>query len=170
MWKSRGGTIAATRQRYSLALGLNRHPRHSKYPQGKPGLVTRFAEKVTDTHEVLAYPELLERKGWPPAEVGQELESQLLFFMNEAERIHFQLDGLIARGHGRRLQPRQVRSIRDALARGAFGTAIPRNVTNWELWQVWNHFRPKTTFYWKRKLIDLAEILTEPEANDGKRQ
>lgn len=155
-----GGIIAAIHQRYSLALGLNRHPRHGKYPEGNPGLVTRFAAKVTAEREVLAYPELLERKGWLPAEVGVDLESQLLFFMNEAEYIHFQLDGLIARGHGRRMQPRQVKSIRDALARGAFGTVIPRNITNWELWQVWNHFREKTTFYWKRKIIELGEILT----------
>jgi hypothetical protein len=159
-WESEAGTIAPTRERYSLALGLNRHPRHEKYPEGNPGLVTRFAAKTTDVHEVLAYPELLERKDWLPAEVGLELESQLLAFMNEAEHIHFQLDGLVVRGHGRRMQPRQVQSIRDALARGVFGTAIPRNVTNWELCQVWNHFRDKTTFYWKRKVIALAEILT----------
>lgn len=123
-------------------------------------MVTRFAAKVTETQEVLAYPEILERKGWLPSQVGPELESQLLVFMNEAEHIYFQLDGLIARGHGRRMQPRQVQSLRDALARGAFGTAIPQNVTNWELWQVWNHFRAKTTFYWKKKGIDLAAILT----------
>ena len=122
--------------------------------------MARFAAKVTDAREVLAYPELMERKGWLPAEVRPELESQLLFFMHEAEHIHFQLDGQIARGHGRRLQPRQVQSIRDALTRRAFGTAIPRNVTNWELYQVWNNFRHKATFYWKRKVIDLAEILT----------
>jgi hypothetical protein len=142
-----------------LALGLNRHPRHDKYSEGNPGLVTRFAAKVEDTEQVLAYPELLERKGWLPAEVGLELESQLFLFMNEAERIHFRLDGLISRGHGRRMQPRQAQSLRDALTRGAFGTAIPRNVTNWELWQLWNYYRDKTMFYWKRKIINLAEIL-----------
>jgi hypothetical protein len=122
--------------------------------------VTRFAAKATDSHEILAYPELIEKKGVLPAEVGPELESQLLSFITEAEHIHFQLDGMVARGHGRRMQPRQVQSIRDAVALGEFGTAIPRNVTNWELWQVWNNFRDKTTFYWKRKVIDLAEILT----------
>lgn len=131
--------------------------------------MTRFAAKATDTQEVLAYPELLRRKGWLPAEVGPELETQLLAFMNEAERIHFQLDGLIARGHGRNMQPRQVQSLRDALARGAFGTAIPRNVTNWELYQVWNYFRDKTTFYWKKKIIDLTAILTELESENGER-
>lgn len=146
-------------QPFSLALGLNRHPQHTNYPKGNPGLVERFAKKVVDPHDVLSYPDLLLRTGLPPAEVGPDLEEQLLGFIRDARHIHFQLDGIIARGHGSRLQPRQVQSIRDALVRGAFGTAIPRNVTNWEFYQVWHNFREKATFYWKRKLVDLTEIL-----------
>ena len=107
----------------------------------------------------MVYPELLQRKGLPVAEIGSELESQLLSFMQEADHIFFQLDGVIARGHGSKMQPRQRQSIHDALARGEFGTAIPRNVTNWEFYEVWNNFRDKTTFYWKSKVIDLTEIL-----------
>jgi hypothetical protein len=161
--KCGGGAIARSWQTYSLALGLDRHPGHSNYPEGKPGLVTRFAKRVTDLHAVLAYPDLVERKGLPRAEVGAELEAQLLSFMGEAEHIHFQLDGVIAKGRGRTLGPRRVQSIRDALARGALGTAIPRNVTNWELYQVWYNYRDKATFYWKSKAIDLTAVLGEPE-------
>ena len=49
--------------------------------------MTRFAAKATDAHDILAYPELIERTGLLPAEVGPELESQLLSFMAEAEHI-----------------------------------------------------------------------------------
>ncbi len=79
--------------------------------------------------------------------------------MREAEHLYFQLDGMVARGHGRRMQARQVQALRDALARGELGTAIPHNVTNWEFYHVWHHFRDKATFYWKSKVIDLADIL-----------
>jgi hypothetical protein len=163
MKKGTGGAIARTRKPYSLALGLNRHPGHYNYPEGNPGLVMRFAKKVTDAHEVLAYSELIDRKGLPQAETGPELESQLLAFMEEAEHIHFQLDGVIAAGRGRGLRPRQLQSLRDALARGELGTAIPRNVTNWELYQVWYNYRDKATFYRKSKVIDLSAILGKPE-------
>lgn len=143
----------------TLALGLDRHPRHYDYPKGNPGLVSRFAKKVTDPHEVLAYPEVVARKGLRPAEVGPELEVQILSLMREAEHIHFQLDGMIGRGHGKRLQPRQVQSLREALARGEFGTAIPNNVTNWEFYQVFHNFRAKASCYWKSKVVDLSNAL-----------
>jgi hypothetical protein len=144
---------------YSLALGVDRHPGHYNYPKGNPGLVTRFARKVKDEYEVLVYPELVSKKGLHAPDIGPELETQLLSFLQEAKRIHFQIDGMVARGHGRKMQPRQVRSIREALRRGSLGTAVPKNVTNWEFFQVWNNFRDKTTFYWKSRVVDLTETM-----------
>lgn len=140
---------------------MNRHPSHYHYPRGNPGLVTRFARKVADSLEVLSYPEVLAKFELPRAEVGLELEAQLLSFMKEAEHIHFQLDGLVARGRGRKLSARQRQSLLDSLELGELGTAIPNNVTNWELVQVFNNFRDKAIFYWKRKPIRLDELLGE---------
>jgi hypothetical protein len=108
---------------------------------------------------VLAYPELVARKGVTAAETGPQLEAQLRSFMQEAEHIHFQLDGMLANGQATQLTIRQKQHVLDVLARGKEFGVRPGNVTNWEFNEVWTKFRDKATFYFKGKKVDLVEIL-----------
>jgi hypothetical protein len=149
----------AGRESYDLALGLNRHPKHFRYPDGNPGLVERFAGKVSSERDVLAYPQVVARKGVEAAETGPALEAQLRSFMREAEHIHFQLDGMLARGQATQLTVRQKQHVLDVLAQGREFGVRPGNITNWEFHEVWTNYRDKATFYFKGKKVDLAEIV-----------
>src|SRR5262249_20909406 len=135
------------------------HPKHFRYPDGNPGLVERFAEKIISDNDVLAYPELVARNGVAAAETGPALEAQLRSFMQEAEHIHFQLDGMLANGQATQLTIRQKQHVLDVLAQGKEFGVRPGNIANWELNEVWTNFQNKATFYFKGKKVDLAEIL-----------
>jgi len=130
---------------YNLALGLSQHPEHLR-----SGLLMRFADNVDDTN-VQHYWQIIDELGLPNAAVGKELEQQLLNFMSDSKRIHFNLDGMLDT-----LDPGK---LQDILELGAQGTRVPQNITRWEFRQVWTKHRGKAKFYFEGKPVDLSGLL-----------
>ena len=87
----------------------------------------------------------------PNAQVGTELEKQLLGFMKNSKEIHFNLDGMT-----KTLTPECLKSM---IKFGEPGTRFGQNVTRWEFSQVWTHFRGKATFYFEGKPVDISQLL-----------
>ena len=130
---------------YSLALGLSRHPNHTR-----SGLLMRFADKVDDTN-VRHYWQLIDEMGLPNAAVGRQLEGQLLDFMKNSKHIHLNLDGI--------LDTLDSAKLKEILKLGEQGTRVPQNITRWEFLQVWSKFRDKATFYFDGEAVDLTDLL-----------
>lgn len=130
---------------YSLALGLSRHPNHTR-----SGLLMRFADKVDDNN-VRHYWQLIDEMGLPNAAVGKQLEGQLLDFMKNSKHIHLNLDGM--------LDTLDAAKLKEILKLGEQGTRVPQNITRWEFLQVWAKFRDKATFYFDGKAVDLTDLL-----------
>ena len=124
---TQGGTAG-----YDFALGLSRHPGHSR-----GGLVGRFAERVNAKTYWDLFDSTLDMR-----KMGQNLQSG----MQNARQLHFNLDGMLRPGV-------TIKELR-AWGKEAIGQG---NVTNWELSQVLSSpsLRAKTTFYLAGKPIKI---------------
>lgn len=135
------GAVAVARMlralpRFRVAFGLNLHPFHGR---NNVGLLERFAKKVG----AKTYWEI-----WGDDHVDYKvLGERLLYTMDHAGSIHFNLDGLV---RGRYT----VRSVAEV---GKLG--IGRlNVTNWELHMVVERYLGKTTFYLNGKRVSQKSL------------
>jgi hypothetical protein len=107
-----------------LAFGLSQHPAH-----GYDGLLARFADHVGAQTYWDVYEDI------PDAQIMAE---RLVGLMNDANSIHFNLDGMLTNGD----------TISDLLVKGAMG-AGEGNWTNWEFYVIATNapFLEKTVFY-----------------------
>jgi len=120
---------------YDLALGLSRHPNH-----GYGGLVGKFAEHV----HAKTYWDLFDN-----TTNMREMGENLLKGLENADHIHFNLDGMLPKGV----------SLQDIDRWGAAGIG-EGNVTNWEFHQIVSDsgLRSKTTFYLDGKPIEIGDL------------
>jgi hypothetical protein len=118
----RRGAARGAGEAFDLALGLSRHPDHAA-----AGLLGRFAEHVN----AKTYWDFFENTTDMRLLGGRTLQ-----LMEDAEHIHFNLDGMLRSGT----------TIEDLTRWGAEGIG-QGNVTNWELSQVLQRFAGKTTLH-----------------------